>query len=118
MSLTVYSYPKCSTCRKALAWLAQHEIEHRVVHIVDAPPSPKQLADVLKKSKLPLKSLFNTSGESYREGGFKDRLPKLKEAEALAALAADGKLIKRPLVVSDDSVLVGFDEAGWKKALK
>jgi arsenate reductase len=117
MSLAVYSYPKCSTCRKALAWLAKQEIEHRVVHIVDNPPSAKLLAEVLRKSKLPLKSLFNTSGESYRLGGFKDKLPTMSEREALSALAADGKLVKRPLLVSDELALVGFDEKAWASAL-
>jgi arsenate reductase len=117
MSLTVYSYAKCSTCRKALAWLERKGIAHQVVPIVEAPPSASLLARVLRVSKLPLKALFNTSGESYRAGGFKERLPKLSEKEALEALSADGKLIKRPLLVADDFALVGFDEAAWQKAL-
>ena len=117
MSLTVYSYPKCSTCRKALAWLGKHEIEHQVVHIVERPPSAKLLAEVMKKGELPLKALFNTSGESYRQGGFKEKLPKMSEREALSALAADGKLVKRPLLVGDELALVGFDEEAWASAL-
>src|SRR5687767_3890913 len=117
MSITVYAYAKCSTCRKALAWLTQQGIEHRVVPIVEAPPSATLLARVLRVSKLPVKALFNTSGESYRAGGFKDRLPQLSEKEALAALAADGKLVKRPLLVADDFALVGFDQKAWQARL-
>jgi arsenate reductase len=117
MAITVYSYPKCSTCRKALAWLGEHDIEHRVVHIVDHPPSAKLLGEVLRTSALPVKALFNTSGESYREGGFKDKLPQLSERDALAALARDGKLVKRPLLVSDGLALVGFREEAWAQAL-
>lgn len=116
--LTVYQYPKCSTCRKALKWLDAQGIVYESVHIVDSAPSAGLLKKAFKRSGLPIKAFFNTSGESYREGGFKDRLPTLSEADALAALAADGKLIKRPLALTDDVVLVGFDEAAWKKALK
>jgi arsenate reductase len=116
--LTVYQYPKCSTCRKALKWLDAQGIAYDSVHIVDSAPSAALLKKTFKRSQLPIKAFFNTSGESYREGGFKDRLPTLSEAEALSALAADGKLIKRPLAISDDGVLVGFDEVLWKKTLK
>jgi arsenate reductase len=116
--LTVYQYPKCSTCRKALKWLDQQGVEYQSVHIVDAPPSLAQLKKAFKAAQLPIKSFFNTSGESYRAGGFKDRLPELSEQQALDALAGDGKLIKRPLVVGDGVVLVGFDEAAWKAALR
>ena len=117
MALTVYSYPQCSTCRKALAWLKQHDVEHQVVHIVEHPPSEKLLGKVLRQGNLPIKALFNTSGESYRAGGFKDKLPQLTESDALAALARDGKLVKRPLLVGDDLALVGFHEQTWAQAL-
>jgi arsenate reductase (glutaredoxin) len=118
MSLTVYQYPKCSTCRKALKWLDAQGIPYQSVHIVDAPPSAAALKKLIKQSGLPLRAFFNTSGESYREGGYKDRLPTMSEAEAASALAADGKLIKRPLALTGDTVLLGFDEAVWKHALK
>jgi arsenate reductase len=118
MALTVYQYPACSTCKKALAWLKQHRIEHKTVHIVDAPPSKAQLKKALDSSGLPLKSFFNTSGESYRNGGFKERIATMSEAEALTALAADGKLIKRPLAIADGTVLVGFKEDQWSAALR
>jgi arsenate reductase len=102
MALTVYQYPKCSTCRKALKWL---------------PPAHSTLANALKHTGLPLRALFNTSGESYRNGGFKERLPSLSQAEALGALAQDGKLIKRPLLIDGERVLVGFDEKRWSETL-
>lgn len=117
MAFTVYQYANCSTCRKAVKWLNQNGVAHELVPIVEKPPSRSTLASVLKQSGLPLRSFFNTSGESYRSGGFKDRLPGMSEAEALGELAADGKLIKRPLLVSKDQVLVGFDEKVWSKAL-
>ena len=115
MALTVYHYPACSTCQKALKWLEDKGIAHERVHIVEHPPSRKLLAQALERG-LPLRALFNTSGQSYRDGGFKDKLPAMSRDEALAALSHDGKLIKRPFVVADDSTLVGFDEAAWKKA--
>jgi len=115
--LTVYQYPKCSTCRKALKWLDAQGVAYESVHIVEEPPSAGVLKKAFKASGKPIKAFFNTSGESYREGGFKDRLPTLTEAEALSALSADGKLIKRPLALLGDTVLVGFDEREWKLAL-
>lgn len=123
MALTVYHYPTCSTCRKALKWLDEQRIKHARVHIVEQPPSAPLLKKALA-SGLPLRALFNTSGESYRNGGFKDRLATMSEAEALKALAADGKLIKRPFVIRDGRdgtappvFLTGFDEAAWKQSL-
>src|SRR4051794_30418700 len=101
MSVTVYQYAKCSTCRKALKWLDAKGIAYDVVPIVEAPPAAATLKKLIKQAGLPLRSFFNTSGESYRAGGFKDRLAEMSEAEAVAALAADGKLIKRPLLVAD-----------------
>lgn len=112
-TVTVYHYPACSTCKKALKWLDAHGIEHERMHIVESPPTVAVLREALKQSGLPIGKLFNTSGVSYREGGFKDRLPGMSEAEALAALAADGKLIKRPLLLGDGFALVGFREAEY-----
>lgn len=117
MVITVYHYPNCSTCKKALKWLDQHGVAHERVDIVKQPPSAKQLSDALTQGPLPLRSLFNTSGQSYREGNYKERLPTLSQADALAALAGDGKLIKRPLVLGKGIALTGFDEATWKAAL-
>ncbi|MDB4990540.1 MAG: arsenate reductase related protein [Myxococcaceae bacterium] len=116
MALTVYQYPACSTCRKALKWLDEQGIAHERVHIVEQPPSQAVLARALDQG-LPLRALFNTSGLSYREGNFKERLPTLSREQALAELAKDGKLIKRPFVAGERFTLVGFHEADWKKAL-
>jgi arsenate reductase len=104
----VFQYPKCSTCRKALAYLNDHSVEYTSVDIVEQPPSKAQLAAAVKLSGLPVKRFFNTSGESYREGNFSERLATMTESDALDALAADGKLIKRPLIIGDDFVLVGY----------
>lgn len=117
MGLTVYQYPKCSTCRKALKWLDANGIEYKAVDIVSAPPSRTALARALKQSGRELKAFFNTSGESYRLGGYKDKLPGMSEGDAVRDLSADGKLIKRPLLIRDDLVLVGFDEKAWASAL-
>ena len=114
----VYQYPKCSTCRKALAFLEKNDVEFDSVDIVTAPPSKKTLKDALRLSGLPINKLFNTSGQSYRDGKFGERLKSMTEAQALDALAADGKLIKRPLVLGADYALVGFDEAAYKKRFK
>lgn len=117
MAITVYHYPNCSTCKKALKWLDQHGVAHERVDIVKQPPSSRQLADALTQGPLALRALFNTSGQSYREGNYKERLPTLSQSDALAALADDGKLIKRPLVLGEGIALTGFDEAAWKAAL-
>ena len=109
MAVKVYQYPKCGTCRKALAWLDDHGVDYESIDIVERPPSKTALKRQWKASGLPIKKMFNTSGKSYRAGGFKDRLPTMSDAEAIEALAADGKLIKRPIVVGDGFVLVGFD---------
>jgi arsenate reductase (glutaredoxin) len=115
--LRVYHYPQCSTCKKALKWLAAHDVSVELIDIVQHPPSKRELRDALASSNLPLKKLFNTSGGSYREGKFGERLAGMTEAEALDALAADGKLIKRPLLVGKGFALVGFDEAAYRAKL-
>jgi arsenate reductase len=127
--LVVFQYPKCSTCRKALAYLERKGVSYESIDIVTHPPSRAQLARALAQSGLPLKRFFNTSGQSYRDGKFGERLPKMSEAEALDALAADGKLIKRPLLLAGgvaaasgaggkapggSFVLVGFDEQEYR----
>jgi arsenate reductase len=124
MATTVYQYPKCSTCRNALKWLDSQGVEYRAVDLVKSPPSAATLRDLLRRSGLPIARFFNTSGESYRAGNFKERLPKLTEAQALEALAADGKLIKRPIVdtgvdtgADGSGVLVGFDADAYQQKL-
>jgi arsenate reductase len=108
--LAVFHYPACSTCKKALRWLDAHGVPHARVHIVERPPTPAQLRQALRHSGLPVAKLFNVSGASYRDGDFKSRLPGMSEDEAIAALAADGKLVKRPLVLGEGLALVGFRE--------
>lgn len=116
--LRVYQYPKCSTCRSALRWLDAHSVSYESVDIVQSPPTTQLLAQVLQRSGLPLPKLFNTSGQAYRDGNFKQRLVTLSESEALAALAHDGKLIKRPLVIARDVALVGFDPKAYDAVLQ
>ncbi len=118
MAIKVYQYPKCGTCRKALKWLDAHGVAYAATDLVASPPSAAALRDLLERSGLPIAKLFNTSGESYRAGGWKDRLKTTSEAEAIAALAADGKLIKRPIVDAGAKVLVGFDEEAYAAALQ
>lgn len=115
MAIKVYQYAKCSTCRKALAFLDRLGVEYDSIDIVTKPPSKSELKTALSRSKLPIKKLFNTSGQSYREGRFGERMAELSETEALAALAADGKLVKRPLVLGPDFALVGFDEKAYRE---
>jgi len=116
-SITVYHYPGCSTCRKARKWLDEQGVVYDAVHIVDAPPTAATLERLIEASGLPYKRFFNTSGQSYRSGGWKERIGALDTASAAAALAADGKLIKRPLVDASERVLVGFKEEAWAEAL-
>jgi arsenate reductase (glutaredoxin) len=120
MALTIYQYPNCSTCKKALAWLRANHIAATTLNIVDivvSPPSRVVLERAQKLAGVPVKKMFNLAGASYRDGDFKTKLPTMSDAQAFAALAKDGKLIKRPLVVGDDVALVGFDEAAWREAL-
>ena len=119
--LVIFHYPACGTCRKALKWLDGQGIERVAIDIVAQPPDRAALERWWRRSGLPLGRFFNTSGGSYREGGFKDRLATMSEAAQLDALAADGKLLKRPLLVAGadgaDGVLVGFREAEWQALL-
>ena len=114
--MRIYEYANCSTCKKALKWLDARGIEYTSVPIVDKPPSKTALKKLWKTSGLPIKRFFNTSGKSYREGGFGTKLASMSDDQALAALAADGKLIKRPLVDGEGFVLVGFKEAEYREA--
>lgn len=110
-------YPKCSTCKKAKKWLDEHEIVYTDRHIVEENPSYEELKDWYQRSGLPLKKFFNTSGMLYKEMKLKDRLPAMSEEEQLKLLATNGMLIKRPLVVKEDTVLTRFKEAEWVEKL-
>lgn len=107
-------YPKCSTCQKAKKWLDSHEIEYTERHIVEENPTYEELKGWHQKSGLPLKKFFNTSGMLYKEMKLKDKLPEMSEDEQLKLLATNGMLVKRPVLVAEDKVLVGFKEAEWK----
>lgn len=115
--LRVFEYSKCSTCRRALQFLDRHRIAFERVPIVERPPTRAELRRMLAYVGGNVRLLFNTSGESYRKLGLGKKLAGLSEGEALELLAKDGKLVKRPFVVSDSVGLVGFDEAAWKQAL-
>ena len=110
-------YPKCSTCQKANKWLEEHNIKYTERHIVENNPTHDELKEWYEKSGLPLKKFFNTSGLLYKEMQLKDKLPDMGEEEQLKLLATNGMLVKRPLIVTEDSVLVGFKEAEWNEKL-
>lgn len=110
-------YPKCSTCQKAKQWLDAHGISYEDRHIKEANPSYEELAQWYRRSGLPLKRFFNTSGLLYKSTNLKDKLPDLTEEEQLRLLATDGMLVKRPLIVTDTAVLTGFREKEWEQAL-
>lgn len=116
--ILVLEYPKCSTCKKALKWLEENEVPFTKRHIGEENPSEQELTEWYHKSGLPLKKFFNTSGLLYKSMGLKDKLPQMSEDEMLKLLATDGMLVKRPLLVSDEFVLVGFKETEWTEQLK
>ena len=111
------SYPRCTTCKKAEKWLADHGIAVTVRNIKADNPTEQELRSWHERSGSPLKRFFNTSGQKYRELELKDKLPTMSEDEQFALLATDGMLVKRPMLVSDDFVLVGFKEKEWQDKL-
>lgn len=111
-------YPKCSTCQKAKKWLEEQNLSFTERHIVENNPTYEELKNWHEASGLPLKKFFNTSGLLYKEMQLKDKLPGMTEDEQLKLLATNGMLVKRPLVVDGDVVLVGFREAEWAEKLK
>ena len=110
-------YPKCSTCRKAQAWLDSHGLTYTLRDIKEDNPAREELAAWQGRSGLPLRRFFNTSGLLYKSLALKDRLPGMTEAEQLDLLASDGMLVKRPILATETAVLVGFREADWAAAL-
>ena len=116
--MTFICYPKCTTCRKAQKWLDENRIAYDLRNIKLENPAYEELAAWHQRSGLPLKKFFNTSGLLYKSMALKDKLPAMNEDEMLKLLAADGMLVKRPLLVGDDFVLVGFKEAEWESHLK
>lgn len=115
--LTFICYPKCTTCQKAKAWLDGHGVAYELRDIKTEHPTAQELAQWHEKSGMPLKKFFNTSGLLYKSMELKSKLPTMTEQQMLALLATDGMLVKRPLLVGDDFVLVGFKEAAWAETL-
>lgn len=110
-------YPKCTTCKKAQKWLDENEIEYTLRDIKKDSPTAEEIKLWHKTSGLPLKRFFNTSGLLYKSLGLKDKLPNMSDEEKYALLASDGMLVKRPIIVSDDTVILGFKEEIYKEKL-
>ena len=114
----VYCYPRCTTCKKAVKWLEENGIDYEYKHIVEETPSKEDIKKYYEESGLPLKRFFNTSGNVYKELNLKEKLAKMSEDEQFELLASNGMVLKRPLLVGKDFVLVGFKEAEWVEKLK
>lgn len=110
-------YPKCSTCQKALTWLKEQGIEVKLRDIKENRPNEQELTDWIKQSGLPMKRFFNTSGMVYRELGLKERLDAMGDKEKITLLASDGMLVKRPILLYEDKVLVGFRQKEWEQII-
>lgn len=110
-------YPKCSTCKKAKKWLTDNNIEFQDRNIVENTPTEEELKKWISKSKKDIKKFFNTSGLKYKELKLKEKLPGMTDNEKIKILASDGMLIKRPLLITDNNILVGFKEEEWKGVL-
>jgi len=118
MEKVLIEYPKCSTCQKACKFLEERNETFEKRHIVTSCPTEKEIKKWYLKSGLPLKRFFNTSGMVYKELGLKDQLSTLTEEEQIKLLASNGMLLKRPIYITDDFILVGFREAEWKEKIK
>lgn len=115
--LKVYTYAKCSTCRKAVKFLRDHQIAFQELPIRETPPSRDELKVAFKAKDGNLRALFNTSGLDYKAQGLSTKLPGMTEAEALSLLSQNGNLVKRPFAIGKDVHLVGFDEEAWQRSL-
>ncbi len=110
-------YPKCTTCQKAEKWLIEHNITYTKRHIVEQNPTVEEITTWWRKSNLPLKRFFNTSGLMYKDMNLKERLPEMSDKEQIELLSVHGMLVKRPLLIYNDAILVGFKESEWEKVL-
>lgn len=117
MKAVFFAYPACSTCRNARRWLDEHGVACDERNIAQDPPSRELLRTILRRSGVPLRRLFNTSGQLYRAGNYAERLATMDEDSALAELASHGMLIRRPLLLRGETALVGFDAAAYTRAL-
>ena len=119
MSYLFVEYPKCTTCKRAKKWLDEHKIEYEDRHIVENNPTFEELQEWIKSSGLPVKKFFNTSGNSYKEMNLSKKLSTISEEEQIKLLSTNGLLVKRPIVVGEGFVLVGFrNESLWEETLK
>ncbi|MGL5202191.1 arsenate reductase family protein [Cetobacterium sp.] len=118
MKYLFLNYPKCSTCVKARKWLEENEVEFDARHIVENNPTKDELKKWLELSGLPVKKFFNTSGILYREMNLKEKVAENNEDELLEILSTNGMLVKRPLVIGDNKVLIGFKEKEWENLKK
>lgn len=116
-NIKVYCIKTCSTCKKAIKWLNEHGINYEEINIYDNPPTKEELLDFFKRSDLPSRRFFNTSGMVYREMHLKDRVDQLSDEERAQLLSSNGRLIKRPLLVTNNTVIPGFNEKTWSSAL-
>ena len=110
-------YPKCTTCQKAEKWLIEHNITYTKRHIIEQNPTVEEITTWWLKSNLPLKRFFNTSGLMYKDMNLKERLPEMSDKEQIELLSVHGMLVKRPLLIYNDAILVGFKESEWEKVL-
>mgnify|MGYP001659801367 FL=1 len=117
MSYLFIQYPTCSTCQKAKQWLEDHGVSYTARHIVEENPTEQELSQWIARSGLPIKRFFNTSGLKYKALELKDKLPLMSEEEMVALLATDGMLVKRPLLIGEDTILVGFKPQEWESIL-
>ncbi|MBR2319609.1 MAG: arsenate reductase family protein [Clostridia bacterium] len=115
--MTFICYPKCTTCQKAQKWLEENRVAYTLRNIKEDKPSYEELKTWYVTSEKPLKKFFNTSGLLYKSMALKDKLPAMTEEEMLRLLATDGMLVKRPLLIGDGFVLVGFKESEWKETI-
>lgn len=118
MKCLFIEYPKCSTCKNAKKWLIQNNIEFEDRNIVENIPTKEELEKWIKQSKKEIKKFFNTSGLKYKELNLKEKLPNMTDKEKIELLSSDGMLIKRPLLITDKEILVGFKEKEWEEVLK
>ena len=115
MKTLFIEYPKCSTCQKAKKWLEQNKIEFEDRHILENNPTKEELKKWIKQSGYDIKKFFNTSGMKYKELNLKEKLPNMTDDEKIEVLSTDGMLVKRPLIITDDLILVGFREKEWEQ---
>lgn len=117
MNVLFLEYPKCSTCQKAKKWLDNHNVAYDDRHIKEQNPTASELSLWIAKSGQPIRKFFNTSGLVYKDLQLKDKLPGMSEEEQTALLATDGMLVKRPLIIGEDFILIGFKENEWEEKL-